>query len=49
MHNDFIVIPQDLSRNGTFVNEEKIGLAKKRILAHGDTISIAYPKVHSIH
>lgn len=38
---------KDLSRNGTFVNEEKIGHTKRRILAHGDTISIAYPKMQA--
>ncbi|XP_031624193.1 ovarian-specific serine/threonine-protein kinase Lok-like [Contarinia nasturtii] len=44
---DSPVYIEDLSRNGTFVNEEKIGLKKKRILAHGDTISIAYPKMQA--
>lgn len=29
------------------MNEEKIGLHNKRILAHGDTISIAYPKMQA--
>ncbi|XP_055295026.1 ovarian-specific serine/threonine-protein kinase Lok [Sitodiplosis mosellana] len=42
---DSPVYIEDLSRNGTFVNEEKIGLNKKRILAHGDTIAIAIAKM----
>lgn len=40
---------QDLSRNGTFINEEKIGINKKRILAHGDTISITHPKMQAFY
>lgn len=35
---------QDVSRNGTFVNEERIGPQKKRILNHGDIVSIIHPK-----
>ena len=38
---------KDFSRNGTFVNEEKIGTNKKRILRHGDIISIAYAKMQA--
>ncbi|XP_037960574.1 ovarian-specific serine/threonine-protein kinase Lok [Teleopsis dalmanni] len=34
---------EDLSRNGTFVNSEKIGINKKRILVNDDTISISHP------
>lgn len=29
------------------MNEEKLGTGNKRILAHGDTISIAYPKMQA--
>ncbi|EDW80378.1 uncharacterized protein Dwil_GK18729, isoform A [Drosophila willistoni] len=34
---------QDLSRNGTFVNNEKIGMNKKRILKNDDIISLSHP------
>ncbi|XP_015036718.1 ovarian-specific serine/threonine-protein kinase Lok isoform X1 [Drosophila persimilis] len=34
---------QDLSRNGTFVNNEKIGTNNMRILKNDDVISIAHP------
>ncbi|XP_017117049.1 ovarian-specific serine/threonine-protein kinase Lok isoform X1 [Drosophila elegans] len=34
---------QDLSRNGTFVNNEKIGTNKMRILKNDDVISLSHP------
>ncbi|KAH8249708.1 hypothetical protein KR032_011643 [Drosophila birchii] len=34
---------QDLSRNGTFVNNEKIGMNKMRILKNDDVISLSHP------
>ncbi|KAH8352800.1 ovarian-specific serine/threonine-protein kinase Lok isoform X1 [Drosophila takahashii] len=34
---------QDLSRNGTFVNNEKIGTNRKRILKNDDVISLSHP------
>ncbi|XP_030376882.1 ovarian-specific serine/threonine-protein kinase Lok isoform X2 [Scaptodrosophila lebanonensis] len=34
---------QDLSRNGTFVNGEKIGINKTRILQDDDIIALAHP------
>lgn len=43
----FLSRSKDFSRNGTFVNEEKLGFGKKRILRHGDMISIAYPKMQA--
>ncbi|XP_037710500.1 ovarian-specific serine/threonine-protein kinase Lok isoform X2 [Drosophila subpulchrella] len=33
----------DLSRNGTFVNNEKIGTNRKRILKNDDVISLSHP------
>lgn len=41
-----LLISKDQSRNGTFVNEVKIGTQKKRILASGDLIAVAHPKLH---
>lgn len=38
-----IVFVQDMSRNGTYINREKIGTKKKRILAHNDVISVSHP------
>lgn len=38
---------QDQSRNGTFINEVKIGRGNKRILATGDVIGVAHPKLHA--
>lgn len=38
-----MVIFQDCSRNGTFVNEERVN--ERRILTHGDIISITQPKL----
>ncbi|XP_055389418.1 ovarian-specific serine/threonine-protein kinase Lok [Condylostylus longicornis] len=35
---------QDLSRNGTFVNGERIGMNKRRILKHDDIIALSYFK-----
>uniref|UniRef100_A0A1A9W2P4 non-specific serine/threonine protein kinase n=1 Tax=Glossina brevipalpis TaxID=37001 RepID=A0A1A9W2P4_9MUSC len=34
---------KDLSRNGTFVNSEKIGANKQRILQNNDIISLSHP------
>ncbi|KAL9897653.1 ovarian-specific serine/threonine-protein kinase Lok-like [Glossina fuscipes fuscipes] len=34
---------KDLSRNGTFVNGEKIGINKQRILQNNDIISLSHP------
>lgn len=31
-----------LSRNGTYINTEKIGTGNRRILSHGDTLHIIY-------
>lgn len=36
---------KDQSRNGTFVNEVKMGRGTKRILATGDIIAVAHPKL----
>lgn len=36
-------LQQDLSRNGTYINREKLGLKRKRILAHNDVISVSNP------
>lgn len=34
---------EDCSRNGTFINRDKLGSGKKRILANNDYISISHP------
>lgn len=34
---------QDLSRNGTFVNSERIGTNRRRILQNDDIISLSHP------
>jgi len=35
---------EDLSFNGTYVNSEKIGKGKKRILKNNDQISLVSPE-----
>lgn len=39
-HKDSPIIIHDLSRNGTYVNGERIGQNKQRILFTGDKISV---------
>lgn len=38
----------DLARNGTFVNEVRIGYNKKRILSNDDNISLVHPQYKGI-
>lgn len=41
------VFKQDLSRNGTFLNGERIGMKKRQILLNDDVISLAHPQYKS--
>ncbi|KJE92025.1 checkpoint and tumor suppressor protein 2 [Capsaspora owczarzaki ATCC 30864] len=42
---------EDLSSNGTFINDRKVGKGKRQVLNHGDEISVAHPKrkIYSFH
>jgi len=40
---------EDLSFNGTYVNNEKIGKGKKRILKNNDQISLVSPQFRGIY
>jgi Uncharacterized conserved protein, contains FHA domain len=39
----------DLSSNGTFINGEKVGKGKKRILKNNDQISLASPQFKGLY
>lgn len=41
---DFDDYFQDLARNGTYVNGERVGLNNKRILLDNDIIALAHPR-----
>jgi serine/threonine protein kinase len=38
-----VVFVEDLSANGTFINDTKIGKGKRMLLRHGDSLSLALP------
>ncbi len=42
--NKYKITLTDMSMNGTFVNGEKIGKGKKRVLTNGDKICLVRPK-----
>ena len=44
---DDMVYLIDLSKNGTFINSEKVGRNNRHIISDGDIISIGHPSTRS--